>query len=87
MTDGRAARGAPDCMGKKSAANLVAEINHSRQAELWLFLPHGIGIRHVGEGGAKALARAFPLMSRLRDASTDELQAVPDVGEKVVARA
>lgn len=74
-----------DRMGKKSAANLVAEIDRSRRAELWRLF-HGIGIRHVGEGGAKALARAFPLVSRLREASMGELQAVPDVGA-VVARA
>ncbi len=45
-----------DRMGKKSAANLVGEIDKSRQAELWRVL-HGIGIRHVGEGGARAIAR------------------------------
>ena len=47
-------------MGQKSAANLVAEIDRSRGNELWRLL-HGIGIRHVGEGGARALARAFPV--------------------------
>ncbi len=71
-------------MGKKSAANLVAEIDRSRSNELWRLL-HGIGIRHVGEGGARALARAFPVLAGLRQASIAELQAVPDVGE-VVAR-
>jgi DNA ligase (NAD+) len=73
-----------DRMGPKSAANLVAEIDGSRRAQLWRLL-HGIGIRHVGEGGARALARAFPSLSVLRRASEGELQAVPDVGE-VVAR-
>ncbi|MCC7007302.1 MAG: NAD-dependent DNA ligase LigA [Acidobacteria bacterium] len=71
-----------DRMGPKSAANLVAEIDRSRGAELWRVI-HGIGIRHVGEGGARALARAFRSMSRLRAASLAELQAVPDVGEVV----
>jgi DNA ligase (NAD+) len=69
-------------MGKKSAANLVAEIDRSRANELWRLL-HGIGIRHVGEGGARAIARAFPSLLVLRDASVGELQAVPDVGEVV----
>jgi DNA ligase (NAD+) len=69
-------------MGKKSAANLLAEIEQSRTAELWRLL-HGIGIRHVGEGGARALARAFYTMARLREASIGELQAVEDVGEVV----
>jgi DNA ligase (NAD+) len=71
-------------MGKKSAANLVAEIDRSRSNDVWRLL-HGIGIRHVGEGGARALARAFPALATLRQAGEAELQAVPDVGV-VVAR-
>jgi len=73
-----------DRMGPLSAANLIREIDKSRSAALWRLL-HGLGIRHVGEGGARALATAFGSIDRLRQASVDELQAVPDVGE-VVAR-
>jgi DNA ligase (NAD+) len=73
-----------DRMGKKSAANLVAEIDKSRRAELWRLL-HGIGIRHVGEGGARALADAFHSMTALRAASLGALEAVSDIGP-VVAR-
>lgn len=71
-----------DRMGKKSAANLMAEIDRSRGADLWRLL-HGLGIRHVGEGGAQALAGALGSMDALRRASVEELQAVPDVGEVV----
>jgi DNA ligase (NAD+) len=71
-------------MGKKSAANLVAEIDKSRTADLWRVL-HGVGIRHVGEGGARALAKTFRSMDALQAASVDALATVPDVGE-VVAR-
>jgi DNA ligase (NAD+) len=71
-----------DRMGKKSAANLVAEIDRSRKLELWRLL-HGIGIRHVGERGAKALAAAFPSMERLRLASVEALRSIPDVGPVV----
>jgi DNA ligase (NAD+) len=71
-------------MGRKSAANLIAEIEKSRGAELWRVL-HGVGIRHVGEGGAKALAKAFRSLVRLRQASLEELQRVPDVGDVVAA--
>jgi DNA ligase (NAD+) len=71
-------------MGRKSAANLVAEIDKSRQAELWRVL-HGVGIRHVGEGGARALATAFRSIDALQQASVEALATVPDVGE-VVAR-
>ena len=74
-----------DRMGKKSAANLVAEIDKSRGAELWRVL-HGIGIRHVGEGGARALAQAFLSMTTLREASAEALESVEDVGP-VVAHA
>jgi DNA ligase (NAD+) len=69
-------------MGRKSAANLVTEIDGSRSAELWRVL-HGIGIRHVGEGGARALAAAFGSMRALRAASVEALQVVPDIGEVV----
>ena len=71
-------------MGKKSAANLVAEIDKSRQAERWRLL-HGIGIRHVGEGGARSLARAFRSVDALQKASVEAIETVPDVGA-VVAR-
>ena len=71
-------------MGPKSAANLVAEIDKSRGAELWRLL-HGIGIRHVGEGGARALAAALRSMAAIRQAPVEMLEAVPDVGA-VVAR-
>ena len=71
-------------MGKKSAANLIAEIEASRSADLWRLL-HGIGIRHVGEGGARALAAGFGSIAAIRNATVEQLQAVPDVGE-VVAR-
>ena len=71
-------------MGKKSAANLVARIEKSRGARLWRLL-HGLGIRHVGEGGARALAGAFGSVEALRAATVEALEAVPDVGP-VVAR-
>ncbi len=71
-------------MGKKSAANLVAEIDKSRRADLWRLL-HGLGIRHVGEGGARALARAFQSMGAIRRATLEQLESVQDVGP-VVAR-
>jgi DNA ligase (NAD+) len=69
-------------MGQKSAANLMVEIDRSRGAELWRVL-HGLGIRHVGEGGARALARAFHSMRALREATPGQLESVPDVGPVV----
>jgi DNA ligase (NAD+) len=74
-----------DRMGNKSATKLETEIARSKDLDLWRLL-HGLGIRHVGEGGARALARAFRSMARLRRASIEELRTIPDIGE-VVARA
>jgi len=73
-----------DRMGEKSAANLVQEIDRSRRVDLWRLL-HGIGIRHVGEGGARALAAAFGTMDAIRRAPVEAIETVPEVGP-VVAR-
>jgi DNA ligase (NAD+) len=71
--------------GEKNATKVVAEIEKSKGAGLARLL-FGIGIRHVGEGGATALARAFGAMPALREATAEALEAVPDVGP-VVAKA
>jgi DNA ligase (NAD+) len=71
--------------GEKSAAKLVEQIDRSRNADLSRLL-YAIGIRHVGEGGAQALARAFGSMDALLAAPVEALECVPDVGP-VVARA
>jgi DNA ligase (NAD+) len=68
-----------DRMGPKSAANVLAEIDKSRLADIWRLL-HGLGIRHVGEGGARALARAFHSVAALRAATREALETVEDVG-------
>ncbi len=71
-------------MGKRSAANLLAQIERSKGRDLGRLL-HAIGIRHVGERGAVALAEAFGDMDALLAATEAQLERVPDVGP-VVAR-
>ena len=71
-------------MGKKSAANLVEQIERSKTREFWRLI-FGLGIRHVGERGAQALAGAFGTMDALLAASKEQLQAVPDIGPVVAA--
>ncbi len=71
-------------MGKKSAANLIEQIERSKSRDFWRLI-FGLGIRHVGERGAQALAGAFGSMEALLAASQDQLQAVPDVGPVVAA--
>jgi len=72
-------------MGRKSAANLISQIELSKTRDFWR-LVYGLGIRHVGERGAQALASAFGTIDALLSASEEQLRAVPDVGP-VVARA
>jgi DNA ligase (NAD+) len=71
-------------MGQKSAANLVAELDRSRSRKLWQVI-HGLGIRHVGERGAQALAAAFGSLPALIDARIEAIQTVPDVGPVMAA--
>ena len=71
-------------MGKKSAANLLDQIERSKARELWRLI-FGLGIRHVGERGAQALANAFGSMDAIMNASVDQLKAVPDIGPVVAA--
>ncbi|MET4026857.1 DNA ligase (NAD+) [Marinobacter sp. MBR-99] len=66
-------------MGDKSAANLIAAIDRSRQPVLWRFL-YALGIREVGEATAKALASHFGTLEAVSEAEEEALQAVPDVG-------
>lgn len=68
--------------GEKSAAALVSQIDHSRRNDLWRLI-FGLGIRHVGERGAQALAEGFGTMQALAAASVEQLQAVPDIGPVV----
>ena len=69
-------------IGKKSAANVMAQLERSKRNELWRVL-HGIGIRHVGERAAQILARTFGSVQALMAASTEDLEAVSDVGPVV----
>ena len=73
-----------DRMGEKSAANLVAAIERSKDAELGRLL-FALGIREVGEVSARQLAAAFRDLDRLMDAGVDDLETVPDVGPVVAA--
>jgi len=66
-------------MAEKSAANVQAAIERSKQTTLGRFI-YALGIRNVGEVTAKDLARHFGTLDALMDASVEQLQEVPDVG-------
>ena len=66
-------------MAEKSAQNIIDALEKSKQTTLPRFL-FGLGIRHVGEATAKALARHFGDMDAIMNATEEELLAVGDVG-------
>ena len=68
-----------DRMGKKSAENLLAEIEKSKENDLSKLLC-AFGIRQVGSKAAKVLSRAFGNMEAIENATPMELMAVDDIG-------
>ncbi len=66
----------------KWAENLVAAIERSREATLERFL-FALGIEHVGESTAKALAAWFGDLDRIRRAPWPLFKRVPDIGDEV----
>jgi DNA ligase (NAD+) len=66
-------------MAEKSATNLLAAIEHSKQTTLARFI-YALGIRNVGETTAKDLARHFGSLDRVLAADETQLMQVGDVG-------
>lgn len=71
-------------LGEKSADKLIEQIQRSKLNEFWRLI-YAVGIRHVGERNAQALARAFHDLGALMSAPIDALERVNDIGP-VVAR-
>lgn len=71
-------------MGKKSAQNILDEIDGSRKLPLERVI-YGLGIRFVGERTAEFLAEHFGSMDELTTATYDELQQVNEVGPRIAA--
>jgi DNA ligase (NAD+) len=69
-------------MGAKSAANVIANIEKSKQSPLPRILT-ALGIRFVGERTAVFLAEAFGSLDKMAQANVDELQRAEEVGPKV----
>ncbi|MBR5094980.1 MAG: NAD-dependent DNA ligase LigA [Oscillospiraceae bacterium] len=68
-----------DRMGEKSAANLIAAIEKSKDAGLARLLC-AFGIRQVGQKAAKVLASFYADLDALMAAPAEELTLVPDIG-------
>ncbi len=69
-------------MGKKSAANVIANIENSKKNPLPRVLS-ALGMRFVGERTAVFLAEHFGSMDAIAAASVEELQQAEEVGPKV----
>jgi DNA ligase (NAD+) len=66
-------------MAKKSATNLLEQIEASKSRDLSNLI-YALGIRHVGERTAGILARHFGALERLTTASVDQLDNIPEIG-------
>ena len=66
-------------MAKKSASNLLAQIEASKQRELSNLI-YALGLRHVGDRTAATLARHFGSLEALSKATVEELDDVPEIG-------
>lgn len=71
-----------DRMGEKSAGNLIAAIDASRSNSMEKLL-FGLGIRHVGERGARILSEHYGSMENLMKAAREDLIGIHEIGEKM----
>lgn len=69
-------------MGDKSAQKILENIELSKQVPFERVL-FALGIRFVGETVAKKIAKAFPQIDRLAQATVEELVQVDEIGEKI----
>jgi DNA ligase (NAD+) len=66
-------------MAKKSVENIVKALSQSKTTTFARVL-YALGIREIGEVGAKTLAHHYPNFEELRKASINDLLALPDFG-------
>ena len=69
-------------MGEKSAQNMLAGIETSKQVP-WARVLFALGIRMVGETTAKKIAKRFPSIDQLQWATEEQLTSIDDVGEQI----
>ncbi len=66
--------------GEKSVTNLLEAIENSKKNSLERLL-FGLGIPNVGEKTSKLLATHYQTLDHLMEASQEELNTIPDIGE------
>ena len=73
-----------DRFARKSAENFIASLQKSKQVPFDRVL-YALGIRYVGEGAARILARKFGNIDAIMQASIEEISSADEIGE-VIAR-
>lgn len=67
-------------LGQKSADNLLAALEKSKENDLYRVI-YGLGIRHIGEKAAKLLAQRFGSMDAVLAATAEEIAAIDGFGD------
>ncbi|MGN0558962.1 MAG: NAD-dependent DNA ligase LigA [Acutalibacteraceae bacterium] len=71
-------------MGEKSAANLIASIEKSKEKEIYRLL-FALGIRHIGQKAAKLLCENMLSIENIMTASVEDLSCIEGFG-KIMAQ-
>ena len=66
-------------LGAKSANNLLASIEHSKNTTFERFI-YGLGIREIGEVSARNLAYAFKTLDNIIKANYEDILSLNDIG-------
>ncbi|OQP63822.1 DNA ligase (NAD(+)) LigA [Niastella vici] len=70
--------------GDQSASNLLNVVEASKSRSLWRLI-NSLGIHYVGERTAHTLADAVACVTDIGNMKKKELEALPDIGDKVAA--
>ncbi|QQR49936.1 NAD-dependent DNA ligase LigA [Candidatus Nomurabacteria bacterium] len=65
--------------GEKSAKNIIDSITSRKKISLWRFL-YALGILHVGEETAKDIANHFGSLEKIKSATSESINAIPNIG-------
>lgn len=68
--------------GEKSAENIISSIESHKKISFWRFI-YALGILHVGEQTAQDLANHFKTFDKIKNASIEEVNAIPNIGPVV----
>lgn len=66
--------------GEKKAQNILKELEESKTKPLWRVI-NALGLDHVGERNAQALAKAFGTLEALQAATPEQIADVPGFGK------